>query len=540
MSCRANGYLANYHESVIEELAVNRVLTRRKLLAIPDPTEFLTALRKRYNQVGAVAGAGKSAGSYGRRKWARAMRRKAIKAWKRVHPNQSLPALSFSAKGPHAIRSDASDTTIIVLPDGLFDIAQPASESTPLPPRRRMAKTRKKLRQSFLHRALEHLPDRRAVNRTLSFSLAYGPVAPMLPGLAFAAAAEASPRFKALDALGVVLATDLTPAVREQLEAAGASVCENALVGLVDPSSSTPVAANSPGQLPWHLTWLGIDSSACPEAGKGVVIGFLDTGIDASHPEFAGGRVRFQEFNAAGKPCGTKVKDYDGHGTHVAAIAAGSQLGLAPGAEIIMAAVLTQRIDGKICGSVAQILGGLNWLLNVAFDDTDATPIVNASLGTGNHSAGFEKPLNQAREQGVLIVAAVGNHKQGEPEDPVYPARFESVLSVGATDRADAVAPFSNWGTVNTSAGQLMLKPDLCAPGVDIRSARAGGGYVDMSGTSMAAPIVAGMAARVVGSNKTLAGDVDAIRSRLIDRSRVGTPRHKAGNGMIDAGERSL
>jgi subtilisin family serine protease len=443
-----------------------------------------------------------------------------------------LSALSFPWQTHFAIQSDGSDTTIIVLPEDVFSFAQPASVSTARPVGRGSPKMRRKVRQSFLHRAFEELPDRRAVNRTLSFSQAYGPVAALSPDLAVAAAATASPRFKALDALGVILATDLTPAVRERLEAAGAEVCDNALVDLVNPSSSSAVAENPPGQPPWHLTWLGINPSANPEAGKGVVIGFLDTGIDVSHPEFAGRRVRFQEFDAAGRPCGDKPEDYGKHGTHVAAIAAGSKLGLAPAAEIAMAAVLTVRVEGKNYGHVAQILSGLQWLLDSMSADTDATPIVNASLSIPGKIAKFEKPLRQAHELGVLIVAAVGNDGQA---DPVSPAHFESVLSVGATDPNDVVAPFSNWGTLTSSDGRPMLKPDLCAPGVEIYSAKAGGGYMVMSGTSMAAPIVAGMAARLVGNDKTLAGRLDAIRSRLIDRSRLATPRHEAGNGMVDS-----
>ena len=113
--------------------------------------------------------------------------------------------------------------------------------------------------------------------------------------------------------------------------------------------------------------------------------------------------------------------------------------------------------------------------------------IVNMSLGTTTYTQSLEAAVNNAYDGGLLLVAAGGNN--GPNGGPVYPAAYEKVMAIGATDSGDKLASFSN-----TSSGI-----DLVAPGVSINSTYIGSSYRTFSGTSMASPHVAGVAALVWG-----------------------------------------
>lgn len=199
--------------------------------------------------------------------------------------------------------------------------------------------------------------------------------------------------------------------------------------------------------------------------GAGVTIAILDTGVFCGHEDLVG-------------HCSGDADDH-GHGTHVAGIAAATYdngkggTGLAPAAHILSVKVL----DASGSGSMSGIASGL-----IRATDQGAA-VANMSLGCVGGSCQsqmLQDAIAYAHRQGTVVVAAAGNHGTAVPSYPGYYA-----LSVAATDQGDRLAPFSAFGSW----------VDVSAPGVDIVSTLRTGGYGSMNGTSMATPVVAGIAA---------------------------------------------
>jgi subtilisin family serine protease len=279
--------------------------------------------------------------------------------------------------------------------------------------------------------------------------------------------------------------------------------------------------------------------------GAGILAGVLDTGIDATHPEFAGKLVHFAEFDPQGKPiAGAPPRDAGSHGTHVSGLIAGANVGLAPAASLAVAAVLTVlNAQGRLTGMLAQILAGLNWLLVQPFrgEENPGVDILNASLGGLGYNNYLYSALTSARlVPGTLMVAAIGNNALalGLPPPLVgrhgSPGNYDIVMGVGAHDAADDIAPFSDWGPVPAHPG--VNKPDLAAPGARVYSS-VPGGYQAMSGTSMASPVVCGTGALLLQKDPTLNGDAPRLFNRLRQLVRPHTtPANQArgGAGLLD------
>lgn len=232
--------------------------------------------------------------------------------------------------------------------------------------------------------------------------------------------------------------------------------------------------------------------------GKGVKVAVLDTGVDGEHPDLKGRVGETKSFIA-----GEEVTDRNGHGSHVASTVGGSgaasdgkEKGVAPDADLAVGKVLS---DGG-SGSESEIIAGMEW----AAKDIDAK-IVSMSLGSQEGSDGTD-PMSQAvnsltEETGALFVIAAGN--SGAPGTIGSPGAADSALTIGAVDSADRAADFTSKGP---RLGDNALKPDLSAPGVEILAARSqyaqgSGDYVAMSGTSMATPHIAGVAALLAQAN---------------------------------------
>ncbi|MCZ2526524.1 S8 family peptidase [Streptomyces sp. NPDC059506] len=202
--------------------------------------------------------------------------------------------------------------------------------------------------------------------------------------------------------------------------------------------------------------------------GAGVTAYIIDTGLDTYHSEF-GGRARnvFDAFGGNGQDC-------NGHGTHVGGTVGGSTYGVAKGVALRGVKVL----DCQGSGSYSGIIAGFDWVRQNAVKPA----VANASLGGGYSSAVNNAATNLANS-GVHLSVAAGNDNQDACN--YSPASAPGALSVAASDSGDRKASFSNYGSCT----------DLYAPGVSITSARMGGGATAMSGTSMASPHVAGVAA---------------------------------------------
>ncbi len=250
----------------------------------------------------------------------------------------------------------------------------------------------------------------------------------------------------------------------------------------------TPVYALQ--EVPW-----GVDRVFGPEdyffptwnysRGAGVKVAVLDTGI-ANHPDLP---VVSGGYNALD---GTdRYTDGNGHGTHVAGTIAALDnsigvVGVAP--EIRLYAVKVLDDSGK--GSVESVVAGIEWAVN------NGMQVINMSLGASSGSQTLKDACDIAYAKGLLLVAAAGNNGNppGKGDNVNYPAKYESVIAVAASDEAGKRATFSSTG------------PDveLIAPGVKVKSTVPGGTYATYSGTSMASPHAAGVAALVWAANSSL------------------------------------
>lgn len=264
--------------------------------------------------------------------------------------------------------------------------------------------------------------------------------------------------------------------------------------------------------------------------GKGVKVAVLDTGADLGHPDLKDRVAESKSFIE-----GQEVADRDGHGTHVASTVGGSgagsegkEKGVAPGATLAVGKVLSD--EGS--GTESQIIAGMEW----AAKDIDAK-IVSMSLGSREASDGTD-PMAQAvdtlsAETGALFVIAAGN--SGAPGSIGSPGAADSALTVGAVDSADRAAYFTSQGP---RFGDQALKPDLSAPGVDILAARSQlapgtGLYTSMSGTSMATPHVAGVAALLAEKHPDWTGA--QLKNALMSSSKTLTDSAYAlGAGRVD------
>jgi len=210
--------------------------------------------------------------------------------------------------------------------------------------------------------------------------------------------------------------------------------------------------------------------------GKGVTIGVIDSGVDASHPEFTG-RCQTQ-VNCVGD---SLTGDVSGHGTHVAGSIIGESVGVASEAEI-----LDLRVFGPAGGaSISNILMALDQCISRNVN------LVNMSLGSTAPSFVLENAVDQVSTNGIIVCAAAGN--SGPYNETINcPSSAKLAISVAATDASKRVARFSSRGPCRWNSWQ---KPDCAGFGDYVYSAKNGGGYTTMSGTSMATPGIAGIAA---------------------------------------------
>ncbi|MDQ4118643.1 MAG: S8 family serine peptidase [Actinomycetota bacterium] len=239
-------------------------------------------------------------------------------------------------------------------------------------------------------------------------------------------------------------------------------------------------------QATWGLQATGVLEAR--ETGTGVMLAVLDTGVDLAHPDFAGRKIRSRSFVD-----GQEVQDVQGHGTHTAGTAAGPlapatgrRYGIAHEATLLVGKVLGD--DGS--GTDGQILEGIDWAI------TSGAKVISMSLGAdvNDVSAAYENAGRRALDAGSLIVAAAGNNAERSKCDVGFvgvPANSPSIMAVAAVDRNLAIADFSA-ASSPVEGGQV----DVAGPGVDVYSSWPQPQRTNtISGTSMAAPHVAGVAA---------------------------------------------
>lgn len=307
---------------------------------------------------------------------------------------------------------------------------------------------------------------------------------------------------------------DLTPAQTRALDA-------DPLVASIGQDAQVHTLA-SPNDPLYSYQWMhpmvrSLDAwSAAGDRGNGIMVGVIDTGVDASNPDLAGKVVAGSDFVSADQD----PTDEDGHGTHVAGIIAATAdndaggVGIAPKATIY--AVRALGPDG---GYASDIASGI-------IEAVDAgSSVINLSLGATQPMPVIQAALQYALAHGAVPVCAAGNDGSSTL---IWPAAYPECIAVGAVDQTGAKASFSNYGP----------GLDITAPGVRIYSSVLGDNFAIYSGTSMASPVVAGSIALLRAQGL----DGPAARTRLLDTAwDKGAAGYDTtyGAGIVDIGAAS-
>ncbi|MFD1609698.1 S8 family serine peptidase [Oceanobacillus luteolus] len=318
---------------------------------------------------------------------------------------------------------------------------------------------------------------------------------------------------------------------------------------------------NAPSYVLDDIEW-NVDRVNAPDVwergydGSGTVVASIDTGVEWDHPAL---KAKYRGYNETTGEVDHDFNWFDategiaepfddqGHGTHVTGTMVGSesdgtnQIGVAPGAKWI--GVKAFAPDGT--ATDADLLAAAEWILAPQDQEgnirVDLTPdIVNNSWGGGpGLNEWYRDVVNEWRHANIFPVFAAGNidnDNRGGPGSIATPANYPESFAVGALDVGDDLANFSLRGPSPYDE----IKPDISAPGQGIRSSIPGGGYAGNSGTSMAAPAVAGAIALLLQANSNLTvNEIEEILTStakpLTDHAYPDSPNNGYGYGLIDA-----
>lgn len=264
---------------------------------------------------------------------------------------------------------------------------------------------------------------------------------------------------------------------------------------------------------------------------RDIIVGVVDTGIDYTHPDLAAniwvnpGEIAGNGIDDDGNGFVDDVHGYDfvngdgdpfddnGHGTHCAGTIGGvgnNGLGVA-GVNWEVSLMGLKFLDAAGSGSTSDAIQAINYATMMRTQYGQNVRVTSNSWGGSGSSSAMQAAIEASAAADILFVAAAGNDGSDNDANPQYPASYisEAVVSVAATDRNDTLAGFSNYGVVSV---------DLAAPGAGIVSTIPGGGYASYSGTSMATPHVAGVAALALAVDPTLSvADLKAALLSTVD-----------------------
>jgi len=255
-----------------------------------------------------------------------------------------------------------------------------------------------------------------------------------------------------------------------------------------------------------------------------VVVAVLDSGVDYTHDDLAAniwvrpanmapyhdddlGTIDDQHgYNAIDNS--DDPMDDNGHGTHCAGIIGaegGNDIGIT-GVNWKIQIMPLKFMNAGGSGTTKDAIEAINYVIDRKKAGVNVR-VISASWGSTQKSAALEDVIRKAYEAGILFVAASGNASVDNDRVPHYPSSYNvgNVISVAALDRNDQLASFSNFGAKSVA---------IAAPGVDILSTWLGNEYEEKSGTSMATPVVAGVAALIAAEDKDLS--VDELRKRIL------------------------
>ncbi|MCM4083775.1 S8 family peptidase [Paractinoplanes hotanensis] len=331
-----------------------------------------------------------------------------------------------------------------------------------------------------------------------------------------------------LDAAGkpvikVTTATSKTAATKAVEAGQSAANAVGVELDAIATATDVPTGSDTYRSQQWDFSKISVAGAWQKSTGAGVTVAVLDTGVAGDHPDLAGNVVA--GYDAVANANGGAT-DPNGHGTHVAgtiAAVTGNGVGIsgiAPDAKIMPVRVLGANGSGYMSDTAE----GIVWAAD------HGASVINMSLGSRSKVTAVSNAISYARSKGVVVVAAAGNDRaNGSPTN--YPAADAGVIGVAATDSADRVGSYSNAGSY----------VDVAAPGSSILSTYptalgSKNGYAGMSGTSMASPHVAGVAALLKAAGPTLTPDQveSALETSAVDLGTKGFD-NDFGNGRIDA-----
>lgn len=309
--------------------------------------------------------------------------------------------------------------------------------------------------------------------------------------------------------------------MREELP--NALILRDQPIELIEPQRNANTKDELTADELWHLDAIALNiarQNGFTGTGKNITIAVLDTGIDSTHPELQGKVTESYSFNDRSKQIQSiSSQDTNGHGTHVAGLICGKQVGVAPETKLIDAILIP-----KGTGNLSNLILWLDWLALRA--DVN---IANISAGIPRYFDEISDLIDTLLAVGILPVCAIGNDGFN---NHIAPANCRNSLSVGAVNSNNQVASFSGNATMSVNK-QLYNVPYLVAPGEGVYSSVQGGGYEAWDGTSMAAPIVSGVAALILekySKQITVGSLIDGLLTNCQD---LGHDRERQGKGLI-------
>lgn len=307
---------------------------------------------------------------------------------------------------------------------------------------------------------------------------------------------------KMADARGVDFAVPSAAGILKGIEAA------KAMKQQVEPAPTAPGAQETP----WGITRVKAPAAWATTRGKGVKVVVIDTGIDMTHPELSG--IIKGGWNAISTAA--TFNDDNGHGSHVAGTIAAKDdskgvVGVAPDVDLYGVKVL----DENGSGTFDDVIAGMLWAVENKME------VANMSLGANSGNQALADAVEAMRKAGVILIAAAGNSGRSVG----YPAAYPGAIAVAASNSADGLASFSSRGPTVA----------IIAPGVNVKSTYMGGDYDTLSGTSMAAPHAAGLAALYVATHKGASPEATRAALAAASTKLPGVPDIGQGAGLPTA-----